>query len=653
MTSRIYTGTIEHHRYRPVNHDLSYPVYLYAVDLAELPELNRRYPLFGYNRFAVSSIHDRDYLEPGVLPIRDKLSRLLDRHRVHSPVSRVILVTSARYFNYVFNPVSFYYCLGPGRNLVAIVAEVNNTYGERHPYVLTPEIPGSGKWPAEFQSPKVFHVSPFNTVEGVYHFYFSNPGDTIDIRIELYNENRKIMAAAFKGSRIPMTLASHLKTLMAYPLAPHLSIPRIYAHAFKLFFHKKLNFNDKPIPQSPMTLRKQNPGILEAICQKLVFTALNKITRGGLRVRLPNQETVCFGNPDDSVCSVMNIVDYHFFPRVIFDGEIGFGEAYMHAEWNSPDLVRLLITLIQNRDCFSDGNLMLSYLTRIKEKTAHERRRNSIKNTPENIRAHYDLSNAFYALFLDEQMLYSCGIFDHEDDSLETAQEQKMMRILTQADIRKTHHILEIGCGWGGFAVFAAKKTGCRVTGITVSKAQYDRACQRVIDERLEDRISIRLQDYRQTEGMFDRVVSIEMIEAVGPQFFSAYFKTAQSLLRPGGKMVFQAITIDDDRYEEYCRERDWIQKHIFPGGHLPCLKILEKTIAGDTDFTITDVHRMGRHYATTLAHWRKRFLACEKDIRDIGFDETFFRKWMYYFSICEAGFSVGGIDDIQVSLTL
>ncbi len=197
------------------------------------------------------------------------------------------------------------------------------------------------------------------------------------------------------------------------------------------------------------------------------------------------------------------------------------------------------------------------------------------------------------------------------------------------------------------------KKSGCHVTGITVSKAQYDRACQRVIDEGLGDRITIKLQDYRHITGKFDRIVSIEMVEAVGPQFLSTYFKRGQALLKPGGRMLFQSIIIDDKRYENYCKERDWIQKHIFPGGHLPCLKILKDTISEHTDFHISDVYHMGTDYAVTLAHWRDRFLSNKENIVRLGFDKIFFRKWMYYFSICEAGFTVGGIDDIQVSLTL
>ncbi len=651
MKSQIFTGTIEHHRYRPVNHDLSYPVYMYAFDLDDLPVLNNRYPVFGYNRSAITSIHDRDYLETGNLTIKEKISQLLDRHQIDKPVSNIIMITSARYFNYVFNPVSFYYCFADNHELAAIIAEVNNTYGERHPYVLKPKSSNLGKWFATDKTPKVFHVSPFNKVEGVYQFYFSKPKGHLEIKIELINNDIKIMEAVFKGNGMPMGHVNHLKTILKYPLAPHLSIPRIYAHAFKLFFRKKLTFNDKPTPQSPITLKKQKPDVVESICKRLVFMALRRIRKGCLTIEMPNREIICFGNPEDQTKVIMRIQDYHFFPRIIFDGEIGFGEAYMQSEWDSRNLVKLLKILIHNRDHLSDGNLMLSFLSRIKEKIAHDKRWNSIKNTSENIRAHYDLSNAFYKTFLDQQMLYSCGIFEHKSDSLEKAQEQKMMRILSQADIQGNHHILEIGCGWGGFAVFAAKQTGCRVTGITVSKAQYERACRRVKDEGLEKQIAIKLQDYRHTTGKFDRIVSIEMIEAVGPQFFSTYFKQGQNLLKSGGKMVFQAIIIEDDRYENYCKERDWIQKHIFPGGHLPCLKILKQNISAHTRFKILDVHHMGPHYAKTLSNWRDRFLDREKEIYRLGFNETFCRKWIYYFSICEAGFSAGGIDNIQVTL--
>ena len=653
MKSKIYEGTIEHRRFWPVAHHLSYPIYLYGFDLSELEMLNQRYPVFGYNRFAVTSLYDRDYLAPGNLPVRHKVSRLLKQHQIDTPINSVFTITSARHLNYVFNPVSFHYCFSTDRKLAAVIAEVNNTYGERHPYVLPGNRSTQDGIFATFQTKKVFHVSPFNKVEGTYHFYVTEPGDRIEIRIELVNDNKKIMAATLKACGRPLTPVNHVKTMLKHPITPHLNIPRIYTQAFKLFFRKKLIFNDKPVPTDIMTLKKQTPRLMENVCRRIAFTVLKRIKHGCLMMEMPDGKVATFGNPKAHKNATIKINDFRFFPRIVFNGDIGMGESYMASEWDTPDLVGLAALLIRNRDCFSDGNLVFSLATRIKEKAAHARRTNTIEKTPENIREHYDLSNAFYSLFLDQQMLYSCAIFAHKDDTLEAAQKIKMKRIITQAGICEDHHILEIGCGWGGFAVFAAKQTGCTVTGITVSKAQYNKAVQRVKDEGLEDKITILLQDYRHTTGKFDRIVSIEMIEAVGPQFFPAYFKQAQTLLTPGGKMVFQAIIIADERYERYCRERDWIQKHIFPGGHLPCLKVLRNTLSTHTNFKLADVYHMGHHYATTLSHWHKRFTRNTEEIARMGFDETFCRKWRYYFSICEAGFTVGGIDDIQVTLTL
>lgn len=651
MKSIIYEGTIEHCRYTPVRHELSYPVYMYALDLDDLEDLNKRYPLFGYNRTGIASIMDKDYLETEDLPIRQKILRLLAPHKLDQAVDLIVTITSARYFNYIFNPVSFHYCYSRENQLAAIIAEVNNTYGERHPYILTENLSESGCWPARYQAEKVFHVSPFNTIDGTYHFYFSEPKASLEARIELVRDNKKIMTAVFKATGKPLTVLNHLKTMARHPFAPHLNIPRIYTHAFKLFFRKKLVFHDKPVPQSPMTLRKSTPGFIENVCMRLVLSRLKKLKKGTLKVVLPDGKEKYFGKSGDPGSAEFRIQDYGFFPRILFDGEIGLGESYMGNQWETPDLLALLTLLVENRDQFSDGNLFLSLITRFQEKIAHSQLKNTIKNTPENIAAHYDLSNDFYSLFLDQQMLYSCAIFKTTRDTLEMAQTNKMERILAQADIGPEHHLLEIGCGWGGFAVFAAEQTGCRVTGITVSRAQYEKACQRVKEAGLEDRIKIFLQDYRHTSGTFDRIVSIEMIEAVGPQFFGTYFKTAQKCLKPGGKMVFQAIIIEDDRYERYCRERDWIQKHIFPGGHLPCLKILQQTISKHTGFQIADVHHMGEHYATTLACWRERFVENRQIAAQIGFDDTFFRKWIYYFSICEAGFRTSGIDNIQVTL--
>ncbi|WP_041279152.1 DUF1365 family protein [Desulfobacula toluolica] len=651
MNSRIYTGTIEHRRFTPVDHRLCYPIYMYALDVDELPLIDQWFPFFGVNRFGVSAIHNKDYLSSGNQSIKQKLNQLFDQYRIDESIISVIMVTSARYFNYVFNPVNFYYCFSKNKALIGIVAEVNNTYGERHHYVLTKKILPSKGCLVRYTTPKVFHVSPFNQIEGNYDFCFSDIGEQLDIRITLVHKEKKIMEAVLKARANPLTRKNHFKTLLKHPFAPHLSIPRIYTHAYKLYFQKKLTFNPKPAPANSMTLSKQKPGLIESICQKILVDAFKKITIGCLTMRLPNGKTIRFCRSGGDTQARIDIKDFGFFPRVVMDGEIGFGEAYMHGEWETPDLVKLLEVLIHNRDKFSDGNLFTSILTRTREKLAHDQRKNTIKNTRQNIAAHYDFSNEFYQLFLDRQMIYSSGIFRDATASLEDAQIQKMTKILEMAGVDSTHHLLEIGCGWGGFAVFAAASTGCRVTGITVSKAQYEKACQRVEKEGLTGRVNILFQDYRHTKGVYDRIVSIEMIEAVGPQFLGQYFQQCCKLLKPGGTMVCQAITIPDERYDTYCRQRDWIQKHIFPGGHLPCLKVLNDAISQHTDFKITVIDHIGLHYAKTLAHWRDRFISCRQDVEAMGFDRAFIRKWIYYLSICEAGFKTSAIDGIQMAM--
>ena len=432
MNSLIYHGRVAHSRYVPVDHALSYPLYFYGLDLGELPDLNRAWPLSGYNRTAVTAIKDKDYMNPGEASLGNKVRNMLAARGVSAPVARIFTITSARYFNYVFNPVSFHYCFGGAGTLVAVIAEVNNTYGERHPYVLTDnraeEAPG---WFAHYRTAKAFHVSPFNRIQGDYHFYFSEPGAHLDIRIVLVHENQKIMEARLTGKSRPLTPASQLKTMFKYPVTPHLSIPRIYTHAFRLFFQKKLPFNDKPVPRSTLTMKKQGPNPIEDLCMRLVAATLKRMNQGRLTLVLPDQTKRHFG-PADGTTAVIGINDYNFFPRLVFDGEIGLGEAYMAWEWDSPDLVALLALLIKNRDRLSDGNLMLSFLTRIQEKLSHNQKKNTVKNAPSNIRAHYDLSNDFYRCFLDEWMLYSCAIFNSGADGLARAQEDKMQRILDQ-----------------------------------------------------------------------------------------------------------------------------------------------------------------------------------------------------------------------------
>jgi cyclopropane-fatty-acyl-phospholipid synthase len=268
-----------------------------------------------------------------------------------------------------------------------------------------------------------------------------------------------------------------------------------------------------------------------------------------------------------------------------------------------------------------------------------------------NIMSHYDLSNDFFRLFLDPSMTYSCGIYLSDSDSLEEAQMNKLRSMIRKAQVKETDHVLEIGCGWGSLAVVAVKETGCRVTGITVSEAQYQYAINRVKKEGLQDRITIFLTDYRNIQGLYGAIVSVEMLEAVGEEYLGTFFSCCDRLLKPGGRAVVQTITIPDERYEQYRKETDWIQKHIFPGGFVPSEHAIRQAVAKNTSLVEESVEEIGPHYATTLRVWRNKFNDNIRKVSDMGFDREFQRKWVYYLSFCEAGFAERALGDIEIVL--
>ena len=650
-SSLIYKGFVEHERQVPTHHRLCYPIYVYAIDLDELPGLDRRLPLFGYNRLRPVSLFDRDYLTTERGTIRDKLLRQVAPQIGSRTVARVVVVTSPRYFNYVFNPVSFYYCFDAAEDLVCAVAEVNNTFGEKHVYVL-PVDTRTSRFPARFQSAKQFHVSPFNTRGGTYHFYLADIRHELDVRIALHRQGREIMRARLWGSPIPLSPGRHLHTVLAHPIVPHLTVPRIYWEAFKLRFRRQLTYHDKPVPLSPMTIRRNTAGPLQRRCRAFVQGALKRTLYGRLQLTLPNGQLQLYKGRRDGPEAVLQVRDPKFFSRVVLGSDIGFGEAFMHGEWDSPDPVAVVRFFIRNRDVFADGRFQSNWLARSLARALEMGRRNTILGSRRNIRRHYDLSNDFFRLFLDDSMSYSSAVYRSPDDDLESAQRHKYDLLIRKARLRASDHLLEIGCGWGGFAIEAARQTGCRVTAVTVSQAQYDLARERVAAAGLSEHITLMLTDYRQIRGRFDKIVSIEMLEAVGHGYYPLFFRRLDELLNPQGIAVLQTITIPDQQYASYRRESDWIRKHIFPGGHLPSLSILTATMTRHSHLMVDDVENIGDHYAITLAAWRRRFEARRDQVAALGFDRTFRRKWRYYLSSCEAAFREHVIGDLQLVLT-
>ena len=343
------------------------------------------------------------------------------------------------------------------------------------------------------------------------------------------------------------------------------------------------------------------------------------------------------------------IHDFHFMRRVLGSGDIGFAEGYMAGEWDTPNLSALLEVLTLNMDRLQ-RMLKSNPAARAVNRVRHALRANTRAGARRNIHAHYDLGNAFYSRWLDASMTYSSALYPSPDEPLAAAQANKYRALAEGMALKPEHHVLEIGCGWGGFAEFAAREVGATVTGVTISREQHDFARRRMFEQGLAERADIRLVDYRDVQGQFDRVASIEMFEAVGERYWPAYFDKIAGVLKSGGRAGLQIITIRDELFEHYRRRPDFIQKYIFPGGMLPS----ETRLKAETDRAGLDwraIRRFPQDYASTLAAWSERFEAAWDDIRTLGFDERFRRLWRFYLSYCEAGFRAERTNVIQLSL--
>jgi cyclopropane-fatty-acyl-phospholipid synthase len=343
------------------------------------------------------------------------------------------------------------------------------------------------------------------------------------------------------------------------------------------------------------------------------------------------------------------IRDYRFMRRVLAAGDIGFAEGYMAGEWETPDLSAVLCAVSLNFDRIAKlvrGNPVVRAVNFL----GHTLHANTRKGSRKNIHAHYDLGNAFYSRWLDSTMTYSSARYERDGQPLDEAQTTKYRSLAQGMGLATGQSVLEIGCGWGGFAEFAAKEVGAKVTGITISKEQYDFARKRMFDQGLAEQADIRMIDYRDVQGSFDRVASIEMFEAVGERYWPAYFDKIRDVLSPGGRAGLQIITIRDEIFDTYRRRADFIQKYIFPGGMLPSEQRL-KPITEASGLNWTGISRFGEDYADTLAEWARRFEGAWGEIAQLGFDERFRKLWRFYLSYCEAGFRTGRTNVVQLSL--
>ena len=403
-------------------------------------------------------------------------------------------------------------------------------------------------------------------------------------------------------------------------------------------------------PAAPMDLGTR-------LCRKLFDRALSPYGAGKLRVVYPEGEETIYGTQRPGPEATIRILRPAFFKRVVLYGEVGFGESYVDGDWETDDVVGVLSWFLVNLDDPPDDyratrtppliNLLL-FVNRWR----HRLRANHLKGARRNISDHYDLGNDFFRLFLDKGMAYSCAYFKSPDDSLEEAQSEKFDLWCRKLKLVPTDHVLEIGGGWGGFAIHAARNYGCRVTSITLSKEQLKYATERAAAEGLANQVEFLFADYRNVTGQYDKIVSIEMIEAVGHEYFNAYFSKCHALLKKNGLLGIQAICCPDSRYEDHRRNVDWMQKHIFPGGLLPTIGVMNKAINETGNLQLHSLEEMGPHYARTLSRWREKFNHNLESVIGQGFDEKFIRKWNYYLTASEAAFRTRNLAVVQAVFT-
>jgi len=384
--------------------------------------------------------------------------------------------------------------------------------------------------------------------------------------------------------------------------------------------------------------------------ERRLRSALDRLEHGGLELASPSARA--HHGRLDGLQAQVEVRDERFFRAVALRGSVGAGEAWASGWWTSPDPVAVVRLFVRNESALAAVEGGLARLSRPLLAVFHALKRNTRRGSRANIAAHYDLSNEFFALFLDETMTYSCGLFERPEASLREASLAKIERLCERLELTSRDHLLEIGTGWGALAIHAAQHHGCRVTTTTLSRRQHELATERVRAAGLEGRVEVLLKDYRELTGSYDKLVSVEMIEAVGHAYYPTFFRRCQELLAPNGRMVLQAITIADHRYEAARRSVDFIRAHVFPGSCIPSVTALLAAATRASDLRLERLEEIGPHYVTTLRAWRSNLRARWSEARELGFSEELLRAWEFYFAYCEGGYAEGQLGDVHMLFT-
>ncbi len=615
--SRLYRGDVWHKRHQPAEHSFRYRLTYLYIDLAEIDRVAGLSPLFSIDRFNLGAFYRTDYL-PSRLTLREEVIKLIAQQtgEIFSGAIRLLALPRSVHFN--MNPIALFFCFDDAETLRYVVAEVTNTpWGERFRYVVDMQ-------KTDANTPKKFHVSPFMPLGLNYQWQISDPGEHLSVSIRVSRHETRLFDASMKLTAIPLT---PLRLTIGTLLQPQKTLAGIYLEAVRLW--------RKKVPFYP------HPGLR----QKLIET-LDEITGGRIVVE-DGTARYEVGTGDDATITV-RILDEQFYTRLIAGGSVGAAEAYIHGDWQCDDLTGLLRLLHRNREVLKKLNA--GAWRRALYWFRHKLNRDTLAGSKRNIAAHYDLGNDLFQRFLDPTMTYSSGIFADASTSMEQASIAKLDRLCRQLELSAEDHVLEIGTGWGSFAIHAASRYGCRVTTTTISDEQFRLASERIRDAGVDHLVTVLDQDYRQLTGRYDKLVSIEMIEAVGLDHLESYFSQCAHLLKPHGRMGIQAITIADQHFDEARRNSDFIQQFIFPGGALPSVTELTRTATIASDLRLYDLVDISEHYATTIRHWRDRFNLHLDELAELGYDDRFQRMWDYYFCYCEAGFEERHIGCVQAA---
>lgn len=390
-------------------------------------------------------------------------------------------------------------------------------------------------------------------------------------------------------------------------------------------------------------------GAFDRLLRDRVVSQLATLRSGAVALQDPWDSVTLGEDTGRTPPPALRVHDARFYRAVAIGGSVGAAEAYMDGAWQCDDLVGLVRLLVRNRDLLDDVERGPARIAGWGLRAAHALRRNTASGARRNIAAHYDLGNTFFRLFLSEDLMYSSALFERDDDTLETASTRKLEAICRKLQVREGDRVLEIGTGWGGFALHAAREHGCHVTTTTLSREQYELACQRVTDAGLQERVTVLQRDFRELDGTYDKLASIEMVEAIGPENLRRYFECIGERLSANGLALIQAITIEDHRYEKAVRSVDFIKRHVFPGSFIPSIAAMLSAKTAASDLALLHLEDMGLSYARTLQAWRERFLDRLPQVRALGFDERFVRMWEFYLAYCEGGFRERSIGVAQM----